>query len=1154
MSDTFNIWSQPQSKKTQSWYSMTPFEREQQVLGLQQKVSQYPELPPEEKAKPLMRMLQFIGGIVNIPSSAISGLAYQLLDKKPGIDTKEYLKFVFGHDGFQDQGSWGDVIGMLAKQNPNHNMWDSKVAQTVVGLIMDMVLDPLNFLGAGLAKEVLNPDDVLKLSKTARQLFLESAIKRGGRAEAGKYADRIAKEIAKMGAGQTWGLKMPWSSKVAIPLINRPRQYIDELLKAGGVAGKTTEEIENASPFIKMYFEAQKKSGALKYLNPSESKTRVSYLIDDFVSKIKGLGGVYKWAKKAFMPGSTAYEEVLQASIKKQNKVMANSQDLQEALKLVSKYPRRTQVLMRKYLENVGNVIYKDSKAVYATAEKAKLMTELIQRVSENEVSAGRFFKELYKANKEYRNIITDEIKHVIKSHIKSGAEFSPEVAEKIAQKASNLYDTASIRQLQALLYDMGFGYDGELLKYAGYKPDTYKFTEVPKWADRFKNMSKEQKDILNTAVDRTRILHDKWFEEELQNGIPLHYVRNYMSGFKGAWKGVEAPLQEGASKNWFQFTRTAKNTDVILNRRAAIMVRSGVIEPKIKMGMTKDEIKQAYKTAFNKAKKILTSPEGDPEYGKIMETITEATYYRGVGHYKAMARKQFLEEVKDYGIKAGETGEVAGFKSVGDKIPELAGYLFTNRDADYIARAIDVLGSDEGIAKFLKAIDKATNWWKVLATSVNPGFHFRNLYSNHFLGWVWLGLPYFNLRAHHIAGHVVRKYLYGKDEVLRRVMNQTVPDDKIMNQVWAHGKTIRELADAVRGSILKKEYRITELSRQEGIYLVANKGKKILKRINPASKDSIAALGGEKLGSLVESEARFAAFLTRFKQTGSIEQAIRETQNVFVNYQRVTPFEQKIMRKIIPFWSWMSRNTANQLKFVFTQPGRYSKVAKIASAIGGGIDRKVPDELQPAYFKDLWMWQLPIMLPNGTPLFFNPNFPFQDLNRLPIDLRNPKETVSNFVRNALSSISPYLKFPIEVIGGYDIFRGRPLERYPGYKAPVPGIFQYIAKVWLDTFPDTAEKLGMTVEKNGMVTMNPRAARAIENFLPFVNNYARMLAATPNKENYDNIFQAVSYLVGIKVKPLDLLKQRNYYLLNELKRRKQYMKKLLQERQGGIWS
>jgi len=1144
LGDTFNtsIWQPSGGNKQKSWYSMTPYERESQVYNLEQKVSEYPDIPPEEKAKPLMRMLQFIGGIINIPSSAISGLAYQLLDKKPGIGAKEYLKFVFGHDGFQEQGTWSDVISMLAKQNPEHNIWDSKVAQTVVGLIMDMVLDPLNFFGAGLAKQALHPDDVLKLSKTARKLYLESVAKMGGKAEAGKYADRIAKEIAKMAAGQTWGIKLPFSSKVAIPLINKPRKYIDELLRVGATPLGAAGMAKTPTFTVDMMLEAKKRTGALRFVNPAESRTRIGYLIDDFVSKIKGLKGIYNWGKKAFLPGTTAYEEVLQAGIKRQSQIMANSQDLQEALKLVSKYPRRTQVLMRRYLENVGNVIYKDSKAVYAMAEKAKLMTELVKRMTKNDISSKRFFKELYKANKEYRGIITDEIKHVIKSYIKKGEKFTPDVAERVLKEATDIYDTSSVRQLQALLHDMGFEYDGNLLKYAGYKPDTYKFTEVPKWKDAFSKMTQEQKDILNTSVDRVRILHDKWFEEELQNGIPLKYVRNYMSGYRGVWKGTEAPLEAGAEKQWFQFTRTMNNTDDILNSRAADMVRQGVVEPKIKIGMTKAEERLAYKKAFEKAKAILTSPEGHPEYGKIMDTITEATYYRGVGHYKAMARKAFVDEVRQYGIKAGEATDIAGMKSLGDKIPELAGYLFTNRDAEYIGRAIDVLSSEEGISKFLKAIDKVTDWWKVLATSVNPGFHFRNMYSNHFLGWTWLGMSYFNPKTHKIASHVARKYLYGKDNVLKRAMGDTISDDKVMNQVWAHGMTVGELADAVRGSVLRKEYRIAELSRQEGINLVANKGKKILKRINPASKDSLMATIGEKLGSIVESEARFAAFLTRFKQTGSVERALRETQNVFVNYQRITPFEQKIMRKVVPFWTWMSRNVANQLKFVFTQPGRYSKVAKLAAAVGGGIDTKVPDELQPTYFKDLWMWQLPITLPNGTPLFFNPNLPFQDLNKLPIDLRHPKEAMDTFVRNALSSISPFLKFPIEVVGGYDIFRGRPLERYPGYKAPVPGIFQYIAKQWLDAFPDTAEKLGMDVESNGMVTMNPRAARAIENFLPFVNNYARMLAQTPNKENYDNIFQSISYLVGIKVKPLDLLKQRNYYLLNELKQRKEYWK------------
>jgi hypothetical protein len=60
--------------------------------------------------------------------------------------------------------------------------------------------------------------------------------------------------------------------------------------------------------------------------------------------------------------------------------------------------------------------------------------------------------------------------------------------------------------------------------------------------------------------------------------------------------------------------------------------------------------------------------------------------------------------------------------------------------------------------------------------------------------------------------------------------------------------------------------------------------------------------------------------------------------------------------------------------------------------------------------------------------LFFNPNFPFQDLNKL-----NP----FNFRKNIISAITPLLKIPLEQIAEQDMYRGMPIEKYPGYKAPV---------------------------------------------------------------------------------------------------------------------
>jgi len=175
-------------------------------------------------------------------------------------------------------------------------------------------------------------------------------------------------------------------------------------------------------------------------------------------------------------------------------------------------------------------------------------------------------------------------------------------------------------------------------------------------------------------------------------------------------------------------------------------------------------------------------------------------------------------------------------------------------------------------------------------------------------------------------------------------------------------------------------------------------------------------------------------------------------------------------------------------------------------------------------------MWQLPITLPDGTPLFFNPNFPFQDLNKL-----NP----TDFKRNLLSSVSPFIKVPMELMTGYEFFRERPIERYPGYKAPVPGILQNI----VSALPKSMiNKLNIEKDNRGRYVMAPKLAHAIASLVPFVRNTSRMMMQEPVAIPADRYFQWVSYMFGAKIKPLDTLTQQYYHTLDEIKKRKQRMK------------
>jgi hypothetical protein len=255
----------------------------------------------------------------------------------------------------------------------------------------------------------------------------------------------------------------------------------------------------------------------------------------------------------------------------------------------------------------------------------------------------------------------------------------------------------------------------------------------------------------------------------------------------------------------------------------------------------------------------------------------------------------------------------------------------------------------------------------------------------------------------------------------------------------------------------------------------------------------------------------RIASFLIDLEDTRSVKMAALLTQEAFVDYNNITEFERQIMRRVIPFYTWLSRNFRNQVKFIFTQPGKMAMYPRVADAIEAGATWKMPDNERPEYFKNLWMWQLPMLLPNGDPLFFNPNFPVQDLNKL-----DPTE----FGRNVLSNITPFIKVPLELMAGVNVFQKVPIERYKGYRAPVPGILQSITKV----LPEGLQKtLGIEKDDRGIFRMDPYTAHAIANLIPFINTSARLFMQEPSPQGAEKYFQSLSYTLGIKIKPVDRL-------------------------------
>jgi hypothetical protein len=259
-------------------------------------------------------------------------------------------------------------------------------------------------------------------------------------------------------------------------------------------------------------------------------------------------------------------------------------------------------------------------------------------------------------------------------------------------------------------------------------------------------------------------------------------------------------------------------------------------------------------------------------------------------------------------------------------------------------------------------------------------------------------------------------------------------------------------------------------------------------------------------IGEKLLGEERVEGLLGPSKATAlSPEHAAQSVKKYLFDYDELTDFEREVARNIIPFYTWMRKNIPLQLEAIVTDPGRYAKIPKFIRAV-----ESITDEWQdietPDYFAELHAVKLPLIM-GGKPVYYNPNLPFQDLNRL-----NAKDI--------LSSMTPFVKIATEYFPerGYSLFLDRPIERYPGEPS---GLVTGAQKAGLD--PDTIDLI-----PDMLLPKTKKGEQLQATFLPplaKVESALRAAGATnPNRgTDYTRLAANLAgQFLGVKVMPQDV--------------------------------
>lgn len=515
------------------------------------------------------------------------------------------------------------------------------------------------------------------------------------------------------------------------------------------------------------------------------------------------------------------------------------------------------------------------------------------------------------------------------------------------------------------------------------------------------------------------------------------------------------------------------------------------------------------------------------------------ASIARSMSNVRAGTMKQLVDSLgSNFARKSGEAPEgwvgldMSRFRNHNEKLVKQgladSQLVFHPAVAKKIESFTSSMYADEGMHSFLTAFDKLQNVWKASVTSIFPAFHGRNAISNVLLNYNDIGLEALNPVTHGMAAQMIeldyRMNGLMKDSLAGSEQAKTDIHDLMTKDMftdshgykWSYGElrsVVKKNNIALRDNIVGQvDVARTPKEMMDALmpesFLSSIGNKKVPLGINPLSQDFKPYVIGRKFGNAVEGQARLVNFLTNLRKTGDVQLATARTKQFLFDYQNLTAFERTVMKRLIPFYTFTRKNIEAQAKTLMTNPGRTAAQLTSLTNLGDAISGQQLTQAQNDALPDWVKSGINILASkNGSKVTV--------LQSLGTPIEQPFQAL--VPNQLLSSVSPYIRLPVELGSGYDFFQQKPLSDVTNATA-LKNAPDFIKKFVGFTQVSFTNKAGQKVEYN--VALDPKRLYLILN-LPITS---RVLSGLKQIQAADVSTQqkTLQQLIGIRPFAFDL--------------------------------